>query len=54
LVAAGVVYVALGFWALRKGWWWGLPIAVVVALAFCFVLVEVLPAVPKSTHDCSD
>jgi hypothetical protein len=54
VVAAGVVYVALGFWTLRKGWWWGLPIAVVLALVFCFVLAEVLPAVPKSTDDCSD
>ncbi len=54
LIAAGVVYVALGFWALRKGWWWGLPLAVVLALVFCFLLAEALPGVPKSTDYCSD
>lgn len=54
VVAAGVVYVALGFLALRKGWWWGLPIAVALALVFCFILAEALPAVPKSTDNCSD
>jgi len=54
LVAAGVVYVALGFWALRKGWWWGPPVAVVLALVFFFIVTEALPAVPKSTDPCSD
>jgi hypothetical protein len=54
VVAAGVVYVAAAYWALRKGWWWGVPLAVVLALVFCFILAEALPAVPKSTDACSD
>ena len=54
LVGAGVVYVAVAYWALRKGWWWGVPLAVVLALVFCLLLAEALPGVPKSTDDCSD
>ena len=54
LVAAGVVYVASAYWALRKGWWWAVPLAVVLALVFCFILAEALPGVPKSPGDCSD
>jgi hypothetical protein len=46
--------VAAAYWALRTGWWWGVPVAVVLGLVFCFILTEALPAVPKSTGDCSD
>ncbi len=52
-VGAGVVYVALSFWMLRKGWWWGPPIAVVLALIFGFIVAQALPGVP-SPGSCSD
>jgi hypothetical protein len=52
-VAGGVVYVAVAFWALRKGRWWGPPVAILVALAFFVILTEALPGVPNS-GDCSD
>lgn len=54
LIAGGVIYVMLGYLALRKGWWWAVPIAVVFALVFCFVLAQILPGVPNSTDPCSD
>ncbi len=54
VIAGGVVYVAAAYWALRKGWWWGVPLAVVLALVFCLILAQALPAVPKSVDDCSD
>jgi hypothetical protein len=52
-VAAGVVYVVLGFSALRKGWWWGPPVAVVLALVFGFLLAQAFSGVPHP-GDCSD
>jgi hypothetical protein len=49
-IAAGIVYVAIGFWSLRKGWWWGPAVAVILALGFGFVLAQVLPGVPNPNY----
>jgi hypothetical protein len=51
-IAAGVVYGGVGFSALRKGWWWGLAIAFVVALIVFAGLTFASPGQP-ATDDCS-
>jgi hypothetical protein len=53
VVLAGVAYAVTGFWALRKGWWWALPLAVVVAFVLGAVLTYALPGVPHP-EPCSD
>jgi hypothetical protein len=51
--AAGVVYVASAYWAVRKGWWWAPPVAVILAIGFGFLLAQALPGVPNdSTGRC--
>lgn len=47
VIVSGVAYVAVAYWALRRGKWWAVPLAVVGAVALCLLLAQVLPGVPS-------
>jgi len=49
-ILAAAVYAVCGFWTLRKGWWWGPPLAILVSVAFGFALAEALPGVPNPNY----
>jgi hypothetical protein len=51
-VSAGMVYVVVGFSAVRKGRWWGLPAAILLGLTVFAGLTLALPG-PPAPDDCS-
>jgi hypothetical protein len=54
-VLASVFYAAFAYWSLRKGWWFGPALAVVLAFIFGLVVAQVLPgdANPNYPDSCS-
>jgi hypothetical protein len=54
VVLAALVYAVLGFWSLRRGWWWGPAFALVLALVLGVILTFALPGVPHPEPCSSD
>jgi hypothetical protein len=54
VVPAAVIYAVLGFWSLRRGWWWGPAIALALALVFGFIVTYSLPGVTHPEPCSSD